>query len=81
MRIPGAEQVTACAFGGPKLDVLFVTTASCGIAQGVIDKKQPNAGAVFSIDLSKHGVRGVPAPRFKLDAAAATKGKKRARGA
>lgn len=50
--IPAVE-TTACAFGGPKLDRLFVTT---GIKK---DADEPDAGKVFVID--GLGVRGVEA--------------------
>jgi sugar lactone lactonase YvrE len=46
-------ETTACAFGGPKLDRLFVTT---GIHS---TKEEADAGKVFVID--GLGVRGVPA--------------------
>lgn len=39
-------QVTACAFGGPDLSTLFITTSR----QGVPDGEQPDAGAVFAYD-------------------------------
>ena len=64
--IPGAKQVTSCAFGGADLSTLYVTTASAGIPQAEIDREQPNAGALFAIDLKKQGVSGVPASAFKL---------------
>lgn len=50
--IPAVE-TTACAFGGPELDRLFVTT---GIKK---DADEPDAGKVFVID--GLGVQGVPA--------------------
>ncbi len=70
VRIPGATQVTSVAFGGEKLDQLYVTTASCGIpadklAAGAADE---NAGACFVIDCSGTGIRGRPAPRFGASA-------------
>ena len=74
--IPGAKQVTSCAFGGADLSTLYVTTASAGIPQAEIDREQPNAGALFAIDLKKQGVSGVPASAFKLP----KQPKKRARG-
>lgn len=46
-------ETTACAFGGPNLDRLFVTT---GVKPGL---KEPGAGKVFVID--GLGVQGVPA--------------------
>lgn len=50
-------ETTACAFGGPNLDRLFVTT---GIKHGI---DEPEAGRVFVID--GLGVQGVPAFAFK----------------
>ena len=50
-------ETTACAFGGPQLDRLFVTT---GIKS---DLDEPDAGKVFVID--GLGVRGVPALAYK----------------
>jgi sugar lactone lactonase YvrE len=47
------DNVTACAFGGPALDRLFVTTSRQGLAAGA----QPSAGALFAAD---PGVRGRP---------------------
>jgi sugar lactone lactonase YvrE len=46
-------ETTACAFGGPNLDRLFVTT---GLHKTL---KEPDAGRVFVID--GLGVQGVPA--------------------
>lgn len=37
------SQVTACTFGGAKLDELYITTSSEGVAAGT----QPEAGAIF----------------------------------
>ncbi len=54
VEVPGAQQVTACTFGGSDLDELFVTTSR----QGLSDDEQPAAGAVFSV---RPGVRGLPA--------------------
>lgn len=50
-----ASQITSCAFAGPDLDRLFVTSA----ADGCDD--EPHAGKLFEVD---PGVRGVPQPRF-----------------
>ncbi|MFP4156266.1 MAG: SMP-30/gluconolactonase/LRE family protein [Opitutales bacterium] len=52
-----AVETTACAFGGPQLDRLFVTT---GIKK---DRDEPKAGKVFVID--GLGVKGVPASPYK----------------
>ncbi len=47
-------KVTACTFGGPALDQLFITTSRIGDEDGASD---PAAGAVFVADV---GVRGLP---------------------
>ncbi|MQA86719.1 MAG: SMP-30/gluconolactonase/LRE family protein [Streptosporangiales bacterium] len=51
------SQVTACTFGGPGLDELYITTSRQGLPPGV----QPDAGALFR---ARPGVRGVPALDF-----------------
>lgn len=49
--VPGARNVTACSFGGPALDVLYITTAGGG------DPKQPeNAGFLFAAHPGVHGL-------------------------
>lgn len=50
-------ETTACAFGGPNLDRLFVTT---GIKPGL---DEPDAGKVFVVE--DLGVKGVPAFAYK----------------
>jgi D-xylonolactonase len=49
-----ASQITSCAFAGPNLDRLFVTSAAMG-------DDEPLAGALFEIDA---GVRGLPPGQF-----------------
>ena len=56
----GAPKVTACAFGGPHLDILFITTASEGMTEKELSEF-PFSGSLFSI---KPGVRGVEAQKF-----------------
>lgn len=51
------SNVTACAFGGPDLRTLFITTSR----QGLDTNDQPDAGAVFRYDAS---VRGAPQHAF-----------------
>jgi sugar lactone lactonase YvrE len=51
------SNVTACAFGGPELRTLFITTSR----QGLDVDDQPEAGAVFRYDA---GVRGAPQHAF-----------------
>lgn len=48
------SRVTKCAFGGPDLQTLYVTTARIGRAD------EPGAGNLFRLDA---GVRGLPASR------------------
>jgi sugar lactone lactonase YvrE len=52
-----ASHVTACAFGGPDLDRLYVTTSRKGIEAGA----EPLAGALFVAEV---GVRGQPTLPF-----------------
>jgi sugar lactone lactonase YvrE len=50
------QKPTSCAFGGPSLDHLFVTSASVGLS-GADWEKQPEAGGLFVV---KPGVSGLP---------------------
>jgi sugar lactone lactonase YvrE len=49
------SRVTSCAFGGPSLDRLFITTAAVGSSED--DPPRPHDGALFVIE---PGVVGVP---------------------
>lgn len=49
-----ASQITSCAFAGPGLDRMFVTSAAIGVDEA-------DAGCVFEVD---PGVRGLPAQLF-----------------
>jgi sugar lactone lactonase YvrE len=60
IEVPGASLVTSCAFGGPKLDDLFITSASVGLNDEQ-KKIQTLAGSIFRIKLN---VKGVPAHPF-----------------
>ena len=53
-------QPTCCAFGGPDLTTLFISSASQNIAPDIL-AAQPMAGALVSIEV---GVRGLPEPRY-----------------
>lgn len=53
---------TCCAFGGPELGVLYVTTASQHLSPQEL-QAQPLAGALLALDV---GVRGLPESRFAL---------------
>lgn len=55
-----ASNVTSCVFGGPKMNQLFITSASLGIDTSE-RSKQPHAGSVFAVDLD---VAGLPFPAF-----------------
>lgn len=50
-------QVTACTFGGPELDELYITTSRQAVPPG----EQPAAGALYR---ARPGVRGRPARTF-----------------
>ncbi|MGF6200217.1 SMP-30/gluconolactonase/LRE family protein [Pseudomonas laurylsulfatiphila] len=52
------KKPTMCAFGGPRLDTLFVTS----IRPGDDQDPQSLAGGVFALD---PGVKGLPEPRFQ----------------
>jgi sugar lactone lactonase YvrE len=53
-----ARQVTACTFGGPELDRLYITTSREDLPEG----EDPLAGSVF---VASVGVRGVPTRPFR----------------
>ena len=62
------KSVTSCTFGGPNMDILFVTTASIEFDNGrwtFMDSAgfdaAPMAGGIFAIDV---GVKGLPEPAF-----------------
>ncbi len=51
---------TSCVFGGPALDVLYVTTATFRLSE--VDRaREPLAGSVLAVD---PGVAGLPETRF-----------------
>jgi sugar lactone lactonase YvrE len=55
-----AQQASSCAFGGPDLEFLFITTAQEGFPPGGLPD-QPHAGGLF---VCRPGVRGRPPFRF-----------------
>jgi sugar lactone lactonase YvrE len=59
VRLP-VQNPTMCAFGGERLDVLYVTSAALGIGEAAL-RQHPQAGGIFALDV---GVRGLPEPRF-----------------
>jgi xylono-1,5-lactonase len=63
------KALTSCAFGGPDLTTLFVTSASIDLTPAgfvyMSDEQfdaDPLAGAIFAVDV---GVRGLPEPAFR----------------
>lgn len=55
-----ARQITSCAFGGPDLRTLYVTSAATGLDEAA-RAEQPLAGALFAVELDSPGR---PAHRF-----------------
>lgn len=56
-----AHNVTACAFGGPDLDTLYITTARVDMSKEELDSL-PLSGSIFK---AVPGVKGVPSNHFK----------------
>jgi sugar lactone lactonase YvrE len=42
-----AQRVTSCAFGGPALSTLYITTARTGLTDF---SEQPSAGSLFAVE-------------------------------
>jgi L-arabinonolactonase len=53
-------QPSCPAFGGPDLDVLYVSSAAIGMT-GADFARAPDGGGLFTLDV---GVRGLPIDRF-----------------
>lgn len=58
-----AEQTTCCAFGGPGMDRLYVTTATEGWTEAQ-RRAEPGAGLVYRLDTD---ATGLPAAPFRPD--------------
>ena len=56
-----AARVTSCAFGGPDLGTLYITSARVGIPAESLGR-QPHAGSLFAVDT---GAKGVPAFAYR----------------
>ncbi|KAL6304304.1 hypothetical protein BKA93DRAFT_733532 [Sparassis latifolia] len=58
--LPTVYHVTACCFGGPKEDQLYVTTAHCGACGGDASRQvfYPDSGDLFVVDLSGQFIGG-----------------------
>lgn len=59
IKVPGVQNVTSCALGGPKLNELYITSS----AKGADLQQEPNAGALFKIALPD--TQGVNAFEFQ----------------
>lgn len=62
IEVPEAHNVTACAFGGPNLDLLYITTARKDMTEDEL-KEKPLSGSLF---VAEPGVKGVASTRFAL---------------
>ena len=51
---------TSCAFGGPDLKTLYITSARIGLTDAALDR-QPMAGSLFALDVE---IPGLPVPEF-----------------
>lgn len=56
------KHVTCANFGGPNMDILFITSSNTGV-DGLEWEKQPNAGAIFIADT---GCAGRPTNRIAM---------------
>jgi sugar lactone lactonase YvrE len=61
VRLP-VDQPTSCAFGGPELATLFVTSARAGLDEAAL-ARQPHAGHLFRFD--GLGVTGMPCMPYR----------------
>jgi sugar lactone lactonase YvrE len=60
IRLP-VSRVTMCAFGGPDLRTLYVTSGRGGLSAAELER-EPLAGGIFALEVD---VAGLPEPRFK----------------
>lgn len=49
------SQITSCAFGGPDLTTLYITSAANGLSQQQL-QREPLAGGLFAIDMTVPGL-------------------------
>jgi sugar lactone lactonase YvrE len=57
------EKPSKIAFGGPNLDIMYVTTIGNVGPDGKGDPAQPHAGCLFAIEA---GVQGLPTPPARV---------------
>jgi sugar lactone lactonase YvrE len=55
------QRPTSCAFGGPDLDQLFVTSARIGLDEAALES-QPQAGGLFVLEPGTSGVADTQFP-------------------
>jgi len=55
------SQVTSCAFGGPDLRTLYITSAANGLSEQQLER-EPLAGGLFALEIN---IAGVPANLFR----------------
>jgi D-xylonolactonase len=53
------QRPTSCAFGGPQLDTLFVTSAAIGLDSAAL-ADQPRAGGLFTVQPGATGIAEMP---------------------
>ena len=62
------QRPTCCAFGGPGLGTLYVTTTSQRMSEAEMEA-EPLAGALLALDVGRElGLHGLPEPRFRTQA-------------
>lgn len=59
------SHVSCCAFGGAKLDLLFITTARTALDSAAL-AREPLAGALFAVDAGVRGLADTPFPAERL---------------
>ena len=63
--------VTSCAFGGARMETLFVTTATQGLSEQAL-REQPLAGALFAVDAGVSGIGETPFAEGETEARGTT---------
>lgn len=53
------SNITCCAFGGPKLETLFITTSRIGLDETAL-ADQPSAGGLYAVDPGFTGLEDAP---------------------
>jgi sugar lactone lactonase YvrE len=58
VRLP-VQNVTSCTFGGPDLDLLYITSATLDLDENAL-QMQPNAGGLFMLAPGVKGLSDLP---------------------